>query len=203
MLHGSLNVTQGCPVSNNIDNILRHKTTASICFDKILPSAASFRTSCTFREMLVKSIMQVRYLIRRKQCPCSLFITRSVTNQPSCSIHIMGASTIVTVFLRNSKKSMISKCHVSKYAHTAPLRLPPWLTAIAVASTFKNAIPPEDKPLVPLFTCWHVLASSHYRDRQQTSTAAHCHVYLSIYHLDYLALSINNNWITVSESYPH
>ena len=42
-------------------------------------------------------------------------------------------------------------CHVSKYAQTAPLRLPPWLTATAVSlATFKNGTSPCELPLVPL-----------------------------------------------------
>ena len=45
----------------------------------------------------------------------------------------------------------MSKCQVSRYAHTAPLRLPPWLTATAVSfATLRNGTTPCDLPFVPL-----------------------------------------------------
>ena len=55
------------------------------------------------------------------------------------------------VFLRSSRNSSMSRCHVSRYVHTAPLRLPPWLTATAVSfTTLRNGTTPCDLPLVPL-----------------------------------------------------
>ena len=45
----------------------------------------------------------------------------------------------------------MSRCHVSRYAHIAPLRLPPWFTATAVSfATFRNGITPWLVPFVPL-----------------------------------------------------
>ena len=45
----------------------------------------------------------------------------------------------------------MSRCQVSRYEHTAPLRLPPWLTATAVSfTTLRNGTTPCDFPLVPL-----------------------------------------------------
>lgn len=45
----------------------------------------------------------------------------------------------------------MSRCHDSRYAHTAPLRLPPWFTATAVSlTTFRNGTTPCDLPFVPL-----------------------------------------------------
>ena len=45
----------------------------------------------------------------------------------------------------------MSRCQVSRYEQTAPLRLPPWLTATAVSlTTFRNGTTPCDLPLVPL-----------------------------------------------------
>ncbi len=45
----------------------------------------------------------------------------------------------------------MSRCQVSRYAQTAPLRLPPWFTATAVSlATFRNGTTPLDLPLVPL-----------------------------------------------------
>ena len=44
----------------------------------------------------------------------------------------------------------MSMCQVSRYAQTAPLRLPPWLTATAVSlAIFRNGTTPCDSPLVP------------------------------------------------------
>ena len=55
------------------------------------------------------------------------------------------------VFLRSSRNSSMSRCHVSRYEHTAPLRLPPWFTATAVSfTTFRNGTTPCDLPFVPL-----------------------------------------------------
>ena len=45
----------------------------------------------------------------------------------------------------------MSRCHDSRYVQTAPLRLPPWLTATAVSfTTLRNGTTPCDLPLVPL-----------------------------------------------------
>ncbi len=45
----------------------------------------------------------------------------------------------------------MSRCQLSRYAQTAPLRLPPWLTATAVSlTTFRNGTTPWLLPLVPL-----------------------------------------------------
>ncbi len=45
----------------------------------------------------------------------------------------------------------MSRCQVSRYEHTAPLRLPPWFTATAVSfTTLRNGTTPCDLPLVPL-----------------------------------------------------
>ena len=55
------------------------------------------------------------------------------------------------MFLRRSRNSSMSMCQVSRYAQTAPLRLPPWLTATAVSlATLRNGTTPWDSPLVPL-----------------------------------------------------
>ncbi len=55
------------------------------------------------------------------------------------------------VFLRSSRNSSMSRCHVSRYVQTAPLRLPPWLTATAVSlTTLRNGTTPCDLPFVPL-----------------------------------------------------
>src|SRR4051812_1733531 len=54
------------------------------------------------------------------------------------------------VFLRRSRNSSMSTCQVSRYAQTAPLRLPPWFTATAVSlAIFKNGTTPCDSPFVP------------------------------------------------------
>ena len=54
------------------------------------------------------------------------------------------------VFLRRSRNSSTSRCHVSRYAQTAPLRLPPWLTATAVSlATLRKGTTPWLWPLVP------------------------------------------------------
>ena len=45
----------------------------------------------------------------------------------------------------------MSRCHVSRYVQTAPLRLPPWFTATAVSfTTLRNGTTPCDLPFVPL-----------------------------------------------------
>ena len=45
----------------------------------------------------------------------------------------------------------MSRCQVSRYVQTAPLRLPPWFTATAVSlTTFRNGTTPWLSPLVPL-----------------------------------------------------
>ncbi len=55
------------------------------------------------------------------------------------------------VFLRSSRNSSMSRCQVSRYVQTAPLRLPPWFTATAVSfTTFRNGTTPCDSPFVPL-----------------------------------------------------
>ena len=44
----------------------------------------------------------------------------------------------------------MSACHVSRYTHAAPLRLPPWLTADTdESSVFSHGTMPLDSPLVP------------------------------------------------------
>ena len=45
----------------------------------------------------------------------------------------------------------MSRCQVSRYVQTAPLRLPPWFTATAVSlTTLRKGTTPCDSPFVPL-----------------------------------------------------
>ena len=147
-LHGSLNVIHGCPVSNSMVSIRRHSSTARTRRNtRISPrSAAASYSRVPLGE-------RRRRTGRAGPAPRP---ARTASTAPSASTRRRNSSGIQfavfmscvrrrssPVFLRRSRNSSMSTCHVSRYAQTAPLRLPPWLTATAVSlAIFRNGTTP-------------------------------------------------------------
>ncbi len=154
-LHTSLNVIHGCPVSNSIVSIFRHSSTAFSVRAIFISPAAARRSYASYFS---------RNAFPYRSCSSGVSSGENSVHGPSAStrsINRSGTQFAVfmscvlrrssPVFLRISRNSSMSMCHVSRYAHTAPLRLPPWFTAMAVSlATFKNGTTPWLCPLVPL-----------------------------------------------------
>ncbi len=152
----SLNVIHGWPVSNSIDSILRHRSCARTRLNswQLAATRSCVRSSCT----------RASNARPYRSCSSGTSLGENSVQVPSSNTRFMNRSGIQfavfmscvrrrssPVFLRSSRNSSMSRCHVSRYAHTAPLRLPPWLTATAVSlTTFRNGTTPCDLPLVPL-----------------------------------------------------
>jgi hypothetical protein len=71
MFDGSLKVIQGCPVSNSIDSIFRHSSTASDA--AVEPDLAAFGLALVFfvalLERLAVEVVQIRDFVRAEQRP--------------------------------------------------------------------------------------------------------------------------------------
>ena len=154
-LHASLNVIQGCPVSNNIVSIFLHSSFAGIDLAwSISPEAAFASYSAYFSS----NALPVR--------SCNSGVSpgeNSVQFAPSSTLFMNKSGTQFAVFIScvlllsspvfflRSRNSSMSRCHVSKYAHIAPFLFPPWFTATAVSlATFKKGTTPWLFPFVPL-----------------------------------------------------
>ncbi len=105
-------------------------------------------------ERLAEQVVQVRAVGRAENSVHSAFSITRFMNRSGTQLAVFMSwvrRRSSPVFLRSSRNSSMSMCQVSRKAHTAPLRLPPWLTATAVSlATFRNGTTPCDLPLVPL-----------------------------------------------------
>ncbi len=118
ILHGSLNVIHGCPVSNNIESILRQRLTAEIRLNSLMPPVSARRSYFSYRALNSVPNLSCNSGTSsgEKSVHSPFLITRSMKRSGIQFAVFMSCvrRRSSPVFLRSSKNSSTSRCHVSR-----------------------------------------------------------------------------------------